>query len=561
MRRLEQRVRPRMEGEHDMDVVLCFDVKAQSQAAVDFFVRMVRAQSQLIIRPKPKSILEKHEGEEEDGSKHEHKLTESAHEHLCCYLVGAPRDALVAIKEKKEKAIHGEVPPNLSNHVFNSGERIDLIMYELGRLSVDASQYHNEGPQDSEPVRRGDSSSSSSSSESSADGSGSESPKHEREGESTEAASTETSTLPAPFEDEEHGLLLQQALHSRFVSECFPLHDDKERHELVETWVKQWSRAQPLDNVRAYFGDEIGFYFGFLGMYTQWLVVPATLGLLVYVVEFLSDYGAYARGVYSLFVTSWATAFLKFWKRRESSLQNEWGISRADTLALEPPRADFWGERRFDTVEGCYYTYYPSFERGKRYGVTTLVTLAVLGVLVQFMFVYFWIEEWFVHEFTPAKGWDGYYEYVTLLPSIGYSVVVLLLDSKYSELATHLTQFENHRTDSEVWFDPLHAATFAVEMSDVVVGVCLSSVCERTSSQARLVLLCQQLWLAVLPRVPLAGHGAARADAELAADHAPAAGELAGTVDPVFVGEVVAEGRGGEARQGDAQQEGHCRQD
>lgn len=421
------RVRPRVEGEHDMDVVLCFDAKTHgSEAAVEFFVRMVREQSQLVIRPKPKNVLEKHE-EESLALKGERA---TAHPDAVYYLVGGSRESLAAIKDKKEKALHGEAPRDLERHVFNSGERIDLIMYELGRLTINPAV-------DANKAIRAVGTDASRTSE------------HVEEDEDTPDDSVTLVKAPEPFEDEESGLLLQQALHSRFVKEWFPLHDDKERHELVETWVKQWNKEQPLNRVRSYFGDEIGFYFAFLGMYTQWLVVLAGLGILVYLVEFLSDHGAYSRGLYSLFVTSWATAFLKFWKRRESSLRNEWGISHADSLALEPARPDFWGERRFDNVEGCYYTYFPSIERAKRYVVTALVTLAVLGVLVQFMFVYFWIEEWFVHKFTPEKGWEGLFSYVTLVPSVAYSVVVLLLDAKYSQLASYLTQFENHRTDSE----------------------------------------------------------------------------------------------------------------
>lgn len=401
-----------------MDVVLRFDAKQRgADAAVAFFVRMVREQSRLEIRPKPKNALEKHEEEGRQSSEHPDAFY---------YLVGASREALVGIRQKKEKALHGEAP-DLASHEFKSGERIDLVMYELSRLTV------SPGVPSFRAVRAGGSDPNST------DGAG------DRHDDSEHALVK----APQPFEDEEHGLLLQQALHSRFVTEWFPLHNDKERHELVETWVKQWTSAQPLNAVRAYFGDEIGFYFAFLGMYTQWLVVLAALGIMVYFAEFLSEHGAYSRGLYSLFVTSWATAFLKFWKRRENSLRNEWGISHADSLALEPVRPDFWGERRFDAVEGCYYTYFPSIERAKRYVATAFVTLIVLAVLVQFMFVYFWVEEWFVHEFTPEKGFGGMYSYVTLLPSVAYSVVVLLLDAKYSQLATYLTQFENHRTDSE----------------------------------------------------------------------------------------------------------------
>ncbi|RLN87332.1 hypothetical protein BBJ28_00008172, partial [Nothophytophthora sp. Chile5] len=295
--------------------------------------------------------------------------------------------------------------------------RIDLLVFELNRLKV-LPAYHRSSP---------------------AAAIGSESEK----GEEDEAV------MPEPFQEEEHGLLLQQAMHTQLLTDHFPLHDDKERSNLVETWVKRWSSPQPLNAVRAYFGDEIGFYFGFLGMYTQWLIPLAAFGLLTFVLDFYSDWAAYGRGLYSLLVTSWATAFLKFWTRQESTLRNEWGISQVDSLALEPARPDFWGEKRFDPVEGCYYTFFSSKSRAKRCLATLFVTLAVLAVVTLIMIVYLWFEELFAAVFTSEKGWEGYYAHVLLVPTIVYSVLVLYLDGKYAALASYLTQYENHRTDSD----------------------------------------------------------------------------------------------------------------
>ncbi|KAI9995806.1 hypothetical protein PInf_012874 [Phytophthora infestans] len=192
-------------------------------------------------------------------------------------------------------------------------------------------------------------------------------------------------------------------MHSKLLTDHFPLHDDKERSELVETWVKEWTKPQPINTVRSYFGDEVGFYF----------------------------------------------AFLKFWKRRENTLRNEWGISTSDSLALEPTRTDFFGEKRFDPVEGCYYTFFSTKDRAKRYFVTISATMAAMAVVTVLMILYCYMEEWFAIAFIPATGWDGFWEYVYLVPSIIYSIVVLYVDAKYSELASYLTQFENHRTESD----------------------------------------------------------------------------------------------------------------
>ncbi|KAG7397370.1 hypothetical protein PHYBOEH_000826 [Phytophthora boehmeriae] len=399
------KIAPCGDEEHDLDVVLCFDTKKFSLEAVELFVQMVRSQTQLVIVPKPKGVLEEHE---EEKNKEPVKI-----EHTY-YLLGATHATLVSIKEKKERAFHGGVGEEefVPDH-FSSGDRIDLLFFELGRLKVHADQYHPSVITEAEEA--GDS----------------------------------VAQLPEPFQEEEHGVLLQQALHSQFLTDHFPLHDDKERSELVDLWVKRWFKPQPLNFVRSYFGDEVGFYFGFLGMYTQWLVPLSVLGLITVFVDFYPDYAAYGRGLYSLLVTSWATAFLKFWKRQESALRNEWKIRIADSLALEPVRPDYWGEKKFDPVEGTYYTYFSSVDRVKRYLVTFSVTMVALAVVTFITIIYLACEEWVSVVVTPATGWDGYYAYVSFVPSVVYSGVVLYMDGKYSELASYLTRFENHRTDSD----------------------------------------------------------------------------------------------------------------
>ncbi|KAG7387199.1 hypothetical protein PHYPSEUDO_014591 [Phytophthora pseudosyringae] len=398
------KIAPRGDAEHDLDVVLCFDTKKFAQEAVDFFVQMVETQSHLTIVPKTKNVLEEHDADKKEGA---------ASVEQTYYLLGATHATLVAIKEKKERALHGDVSEEPVPERFCSGDRVDLLLFELGRLKVHPPHCRPTG------------------------------------GHTINQAEDDASAMPEPFQDEEHGLLLQQAMHTKLLTDHFPLHDDKERSDLVETWVKNWTKPQPLNTVRSYFGDEVGFYFGFLGMYTQWLMPLAAVGLLTFVLDFFPSWAAYGRGLYSLLVTSWATAFLKFWKRRESTLRNEWGISASDSLALEPTRTEFFGEKRFDPVEGCYYVFFSFKKRAMRYFVTTSATMAAMAIVTVLMILYCWMEEWFAIAFIPATGWGGFWEYVYLVPSIIYSIVVLYVDAQYSELASYLTQYENHRTESD----------------------------------------------------------------------------------------------------------------
>lgn len=365
-----------------MDIVLCFNSKVFPRSTIEYFISIVKEQSQILIAEKlPKSAL-KQENEE------------------VYFLVGATHTTLKHIKEQKEKNVHASLVDEKSLMGFSSGERIDLLMFELNRLIV------------------------------------------------CTPAIGSTASIPKPFE--ENDSLLAQSFQSKLLNYCFPLHDHTERQELVETWVKKWKDRQPIDLIHRYFGEEIGFYFAFLGVYTHWLVLPTVLGVLAFAVDFLSSWGAYGRAIFSLFVTSWATAFLKFWKRRESLLRNQWDINTTDLLDLDQERPDFTGERRFDPIEFRHFTYFSPIKRMQRYLLTSVVTIAVLASILQLMFTYFLVEQWFAETVTPEKVWHGYYQYISLLPSVSYSVVVLLLDMKYLDLATYLTKYENHRTDADV---------------------------------------------------------------------------------------------------------------
>ncbi|KAI9895240.1 hypothetical protein PsorP6_018587 [Peronosclerospora sorghi] len=172
-------------------------------------------------------------------------------------------------------------------------------------------------------------------------------------------------------------------------------------------------------------------------MYTQWLMPLAADGLFTYLLDFFPSWAA------------WATAFLKFWKRRESALRHDWDISTPTSMDLEHTRTDFCGEKRFDPVDGCYYTYFSFNNRAKRYAVTIFATMAAMVVVTFLMVIYCCMEEWFAVACIPATEWDGVYEYVYLAPSVVYSIVVLYVDAKYSELASDVTQYENHRTESD----------------------------------------------------------------------------------------------------------------
>ncbi|KAL1339025.1 hypothetical protein AAHE18_U002200 [Arachis hypogaea] len=120
------------------------------------------------------------------------------------------------------------------------------------------------------------------------------------------------------------------------IKQIFPLHDDKIRKKLLKTWALQWwdFTTQPVDEIYAYYGSKIAIYFAFLGMYTQWLLFPAVVGLIVYFI----DYGSANLVVLPAFfiaVILWAIMFSQFWKRKNAALLARWPITYGNAVDEE----------------------------------------------------------------------------------------------------------------------------------------------------------------------------------------------------------------------------------
>lgn len=114
------------------------------------------------------------------------------------------------------------------------------------------------------------------------------------------------------------------------VKDVFPLHDERKRKKLIRNWALDWCSiaAQPLDEIYSYFGTKIAIYFGFLGMYTRWMLFPAALGLVAQAV----DFGSMQVLVLPLFVVSvisWAVLYFQFWKRKNSEFLARWQMSNS----------------------------------------------------------------------------------------------------------------------------------------------------------------------------------------------------------------------------------------
>uniref|UniRef100_A0A665VU79 Anoctamin n=1 Tax=Echeneis naucrates TaxID=173247 RepID=A0A665VU79_ECHNA len=154
---------------------------------------------------------------------------------------------------------------------------------------------------------------------------------------------------------------------------AFPLHDVSITKILLhEEWANYgvMHKYQPVDLIRKYFGEQIGLYFAWLGVYTQLLIPPSVLGIIVFLygiftvdanipsqetcddnlnitmcplcdgvcdywrlstvcslarASYLFDNGATV--LFAIFMSLWAACFLEHWKRRQMCLKHTWDLT------------------------------------------------------------------------------------------------------------------------------------------------------------------------------------------------------------------------------------------
>ncbi|XP_053416113.1 anoctamin-1 isoform X9 [Nycticebus coucang] len=181
-------------------------------------------------------------------------------------------------------------------------------------------------------------------------------------------------------------------------SAAYPLHDGdyegenvefNDRKLLYEEWARYgvFYKYQPIDLIRKYFGEKIGLYFAWLGVYTQMLIPASVVGIIVFLygcatvdenipsMEMcdqrrnitmcplcdktcsywkMSSACATARAshlfdnpatvFFSVFMALWAATFMEHWKRKQMRLNYLWdltGFEEEEEAVKDHPRAEY----------------------------------------------------------------------------------------------------------------------------------------------------------------------------------------------------------------------------
>ncbi|XP_054598355.1 anoctamin-7 [Nothobranchius furzeri] len=270
------------------------------------------------------------------------------------------------------------------------------------------------------------------------------------------------------------------------------------RQILYGYWAKwsSWSRYQPLDHIREYFGEKIALYFAWLGFYTGWLLPASLVGTFIFLVGFwlvtsdvpakeVCDSGstfimcplcnicsywnyssiciAYKAGLLfdnggtvflSVFMSLWAVTFLEYWKRTCSALSHRWDCSDFEDIE-ERPRPEFTAMAPMtmrNPITGAEEPYFPEKKRFNRTVTGCMVIVIMVAVVLMFLIGIILYRT--ILSIIIFKSENSFLSFsagriASLSGSVLNLLVILMLSRVYVTLADILTRWEMHRTQTK----------------------------------------------------------------------------------------------------------------
>jgi hypothetical protein len=196
----------------------------------------------------------------------------------------------------------------------------------------------------------------------------------------------------------------------------FGLHHERIRLKLLHEWALVFSKPQPLELVREYFGEKYGLFYTWFGFYCTMLWIPSIFSVFVSMTQILSfvETGTLENPymlVWATTISLWATCFCALWKQLENTRKYQWGMLKFDRF--QELREDFKENpktiKKVGNSDECDphinevtedeedYWYdegqYLPFPTGR--ARDQLVTLTVVGIIIAIVvvaFVFVWVN-------------------------------------------------------------------------------------------------------------------------------------------------------------------------
>uniref|UniRef100_A0A8C6X704 Anoctamin n=1 Tax=Naja naja TaxID=35670 RepID=A0A8C6X704_NAJNA len=269
---------------------------------------------------------------------------------------------------------------------------------------------------------------------------------------------------------------------------------------LCEEWASYgvFYKYQPIDLVRKYFGEKIGLYFAWLGVYTQMLIPASIVGIIVFLygcatvdenipsMEMcdqrnnitmcplcdrtcsywkLSSACATARAshlfdnpatvFFSVFMALWAATFMEHWKRKQMRLNYKWDLTGFEEEE-DHPRAEYEAkvlekslkkEYRHKETEKEKLTWKDRFPAYFTNFVSIIFMIGLTFAIVFGVIIYRISTAAALAISSSPGGRSNVRVTVTATAVIINLVVIIILDEVYGCIARWLTQIEVPKTD------------------------------------------------------------------------------------------------------------------
>lgn len=230
------------------------------------------------------------------------------------------------------------------------------------------------------------------------------------------------------------------------ISGMYLAHDRDQVMFFQDTWASfrniLWP-AQPIDEIRDYFGEGVAFYFLFLGFLAKglfWLCPVALVSSLGWWYGYPNE----SQCLFCLFIILWSTGLLKVWRRTESHYANKWGTDRHDaaTRVKDPVNPSFHGEKKPSQIDENIMTLQADTTKAFFYKTISFVATCIL---LCFVIVGVGINQYLAAK-QSAKG-------NTMAGTIGavcLSVQIQFWDKLWDKIIVdYLNELEQHVTQYE----------------------------------------------------------------------------------------------------------------
>lgn len=244
-------------------------------------------------------------------------------------------------------------------------------------------------------------------------------------------------------------------------------------------WSMPWKL--PTHEIKEYFGEEIGFYFKFLGHLASGLLFLSLFAITAQVFGLVNVFfgekimlseavfAVFAAGVYSVILDSW-----RYDQNKTAHLWEVYGCQKS-----VPPRPGFKGVVLKNPTNGRLEIDFPASMRRPRKMATlagsSTAIVVMLGTVLS-IFIY--------KAILTTSGATGF---TLLVPALLNSVQMTIFGLLYKQLASVMTEFENHRSLAEhnselfkkltfFYFINYYASLFYIAFIKVSVEGCLEAM-------------------------------------------------------------------------------------